>query len=122
MTKREDLDEILARDEELVPSSGFLNSVMERICEEAAAPMPIPFPWKRTVPGMVLIAGALSWAAIELVGQGLPDLRLAMFARPHLSASMVHPLEGAGWVAVSLGVSLASWLLSRRMAGRSGLL
>jgi hypothetical protein len=28
----------------------------------------------------------------------------------------------AGWVAVALGVSLASWLLARLLAGRTGLL
>jgi hypothetical protein len=31
-------------------------------------------------------------------------------------------LEQAGWVAMALGVSLLSWLLSRRLAGRGGLL
>jgi hypothetical protein len=31
-------------------------------------------------------------------------------------------LEQASWVACALGVSMLSWLLSRRLAGRSGLL
>jgi hypothetical protein len=122
MTKHEDLDAILAADEELVPSPGFLTAVMGRIHEEAAAPSPIPFPWKRAVPGMALIAGALGWGVIELLRQEISFTQLVMFAPPHLSASMVHPLEEAGWVAVSLAASLASWLLSRRLAGRSGLL
>jgi hypothetical protein len=32
------------------------------------------------------------------------------------------PVEQAGWVALALGISLLSWLLSRRLAGRGGLL
>jgi len=41
---------------------------------------------------------------------------------PHLSAGYEHSVESAGWVAMALGVSLVSWLLSRRLAGRGGLL
>jgi hypothetical protein len=32
---------------------------------------------------------------------------------------MTQPLRQAGWVALALGISLASWLLARRMMGRS---
>jgi hypothetical protein len=35
---------------------------------------------------------------------------------------MTLPLQQAGWVALALGISLASWLLARRFAGRSALL
>ena len=38
------IDRILAAEEELIPSSGFASSVMERVQEEAALPPPIPFP------------------------------------------------------------------------------
>jgi len=34
----------------------------------------------------------------------------------------VKPLEQVGWVALALGISFASVLVARRMAGRSGLL
>jgi hypothetical protein len=40
----------------------------------------------------------------------------------HLSAATILALEQAGWVALALGSSLASWLLSRRLAGASGIL
>ena len=53
------IDRILATEEDLVPSSGFLASVMERVHDEAAAPAPIPFPWKRAIPGMLLAVGVL---------------------------------------------------------------
>jgi hypothetical protein len=117
-----ELDRILATEEDLVPSSGFMASVMGRVEEESAAPRPIPFPWKRAVPGILLTAGVFGWGAVELVRLGLPALLSLTLTVPHFSAAGVHSFESAGWVALALGVSLASWLLSRRLAGRGGLL
>lgn len=119
---RTEIDRILATEEELIPSSGFLASVMESVREGAAAPPPIPFPWKRAVPGILLVAGVFGWGAVELVRYGQPAVKEISLTPPHLSAAAVRPLEQAAWVALALGASLLSWLLSRRLAGRSGLL
>ena len=119
---RDEIDRILATEEELVPSSGFLASVMESVREEAAAPPPIPFPWIRAVPGMILAVGVLGWGAVEMVRLGLPALREISLTPPQISAAVIQPLKEAGWVALALGASLLSWLLSRRLAGQSGLL
>src|SRR5271170_6625989 len=112
------IDAILAGEEQLVPSSGFLSSVMERVQEEAAAPPPIPFPWKRAVPGMVLAVGVFGCGGYELVRQAIPagkefalsvgrgDAATAL----HLNAAVGRPLEQAGWVALALGLSWGSWL------------
>jgi hypothetical protein len=116
------IDRILATEEELVPSSGFVSSVMERIAEEAAVPPPIPFPWKRAVPGIVLVSGVLGWGTFELVRVGIHSAKAISMPTIHLSASMLRPLEQAGWVALALGISLASWIFSKAAAGRSGLL
>jgi hypothetical protein len=116
------IDRILATDDQLVPSSGFLATVMERLREEAAAPPPIPFPWKRTIPGLLFVISVLGWILFKLVEQGLPTVSTLPQTIPHLSAAAERPLEQAGWVALALGASLLSWLLSRRLAGRSGLL
>jgi hypothetical protein len=118
----ENLDRILATEEELIPSSGFLASVMEAVQQEAAAPPPIPFPWKRAVPGMVLVAGVLGWSTVELVRHGIHAAGQVTLELPHLSGALNKPLEQAGWVVLALGVSLASWIFSRRIAGQSGLL
>ena len=117
-----EIDRILAAEEPLIPSSGLLASVMESIREEATAPPPIPFPWKRAVPGILLAAGVFGWGTFELVRYGLPAVGSISLAPPHLSAAVARPLEQVGWVALALGASLLSWLLSRRLAGRSGLL
>ncbi len=116
------IDDILATEEELVPSSGFLASVMERVREEAAAPAPIPFPWKRALPGILFAVAVLGWGAYELVRAAVPAMQQISFASPHLSVALARPLEDAGWVALALAVSLVSSLLSRRLAGRTGLL
>ena len=117
-----EIDRILATEDALVPSSGFLASVMERVREEAAAPAPIPFPWKRALPGALVIVGAFGVGAFEMVRQGLPAANEFALTTPHVSVPVERPLEQAGWVALALGVSVFSWLLSKRLAGRSGLL
>jgi hypothetical protein len=116
------IDHILATEEHLIPTSGFLASVMERVREEATAPPPIPFPWKRAIPGILLAAVVFGGGAFEFVRHGLPAVRELSLTQPHLSAALDHSIEQAAWVALALGVSLFSWLLSKRLAGRSGLL
>jgi hypothetical protein len=116
------IDSILVSDEKLIPSSGFLASVMERVHEEALKPAPIPFPWKRAVPGILLAAGVFGWGAFELARQAIPAARALTLTQPHLSVSVQRSLEQAAWVVFALAASLASWLLSCRLAGRSGLL
>jgi hypothetical protein len=116
------IEAILAGEEELIPSSGFLGSVMERVQEEAVAPPPIPFPWRRAIPGTLLTAGVFGWGAVKLYRQGLPALSSSALPLPHLPVALDVPVEQAGWLALALGVTLLSWLLSRRLAGRGGLL
>jgi hypothetical protein len=127
-----EIGHILAGEEELMPSSGFLASVMDRVRQQAALPAPTPFPWKRAVAGILLASGVCGWGAVELVRLGLPGLSLTGLSQleqnwltifpQHLSSDLVRSLEQAGWVALALGISLVSWLLSRRLAGRGGLL
>jgi hypothetical protein len=117
------LDAILADEGEIVPSSGFLSRVMDKVQEEAIAPPPIPFPWKRFLPGFVLAGGVLGWGAVETVRYAM-EAAAGGFALPKIQAAagLSEPMQQAGWVVAALAVSAASWLLSRRIAGRSGLL
>lgn len=122
-----EIGHILATEEELLPSSGFAASVMDRVRQEAALPAPLPFPWLKAIVLILLASGAAGWGAFELVHQGVPGLSLSALSwmtKPpqHLSAELVRSLEEAGWVALALGISLFSWLVSRRLAGRGGLL
>lgn len=119
---RDKMDQILAAEEELAPSSGFLASVMERVREEATAPPPIPFPWKRALPGMLGTAGGLGWVTAEVVRSSLPEVRNFSLDQLRASAAFMRPPEQAVWVALAVGICVVSWIAARRVAGQSGLL
>ena len=113
---------ILAAEEGLIPSSGFLAATMARVRDEAACPKPIPFPWLRALPGIVLAVAVLCWCGFELVRVGLANAQEISLTQLHLTAAAGRALEPAGWVAAALAASMLSWLFARRLAGRSGLL
>ena len=117
-----EIEVILAGEEELLPSSGFVASVMEQVRQEAELPAPIPFPWKRAIAGILLATGVLGWGSVELIRNSLPALSSLAVSPLPLSADLVRALEQAGWVSLALGSSLVCWLVSRRLAGRGGLL
>jgi hypothetical protein len=115
------LEDILASDEEVATSFGFLAAVMERVEQEAAAPVPIPFPWKRAIPGIVLAAVVFGWGALEFVKLVVGAARGASLTNlPQLPLQLAQPLQQAGWVALAAVVSVASWILARGLAGASG--
>jgi len=116
------IDRILAEEEELIPSSGFLASVMERVESEAAAPPPISFPWKRAVPGMVLAAAGFGWCGYEFAQMARLAAGHMTMRAVHLAVTLDRPQQQIAWVALALGASLASWMISKRMAGRSGMM
>ena len=53
MKRDPELDPLLSSEETIVPSSGFTESVMRAVRAEVVEPPPIPFPWKRAIPGLV---------------------------------------------------------------------
>lgn len=113
------MDRILAAEEEIVPSSGFTAAVMERVREEAAAPEPIPFPWKLAMPGILLTAGVLGWGAWEMTRAAIAGAAHFSFVAPQISPAAARGLEEAGWVALALAISYLSWALSMRLVRRS---
>jgi hypothetical protein len=71
---------------------------------------------------MALAAGAFGWGAYEFVRLGMAAASEMPLAHAHLSAAVARPLEQAGWVALALGMALASWIFARKVAGTSGML
>ena len=120
--KRAGIDRILANEEALIPSSGFLSAVMERVRDEAVAPARIAFPWKRALPGMVVLVIMVGVGAYELVRWALAAAGEFTLSGPRISGAMMRPLEQTGWVALAAGASLFSWVLAKRLAGRGGLI
>jgi hypothetical protein len=111
--RHDELDRILSGEEDILPSSGFRDSVMDAVRNEAATPPPIPFPWARAVPGLAAFGLALLTvvaAAVDRFGPGRPHVAVAF---PPLSAEV-------GWASVALLLSFACLALCRRLAGATG--
>ena len=99
--KSDEIDRILSERDDLRPSSGFTDAVMEAVRREAATPPPIPFPWRRAWP--VLAAGA---AVLALVP--------GVFVLEKAGAWRVAVPPELGWVAIAAAVTLASIAFSWR--------
>ena len=108
----DDLDSMLGADE-IVPSSGFVASVMEAVRREDSTP-PIPFPWRRAAPavsaGTIALASLFVIALVQLGGSG------AVVARP-MPRPLVTMVEeanaaGVGWITLALLVAFASMTLA----------
>lgn len=103
----DEFDRIMS-EEEILPSSGFAASVMEAVRREVAAPPPIPFPWKRALPGAVFAAatliGILAICTIELFSSSFAPRQPVSVSTWQLLLQ-VH----AQWVVLGLAAVLAGW-------------
>jgi len=120
---RDDLDRILSAEDRIVPSSGFAASVMDAVRREAATPPPIPFPWKQALPGLVVgivaLAGLLVLGFVLLTAETAAPAPAAFSLPQLISAARVAALkvDGTGWLAKALLLTLASVFFSFRATG-----
>jgi hypothetical protein len=122
--KDSEIDRILSRRDEILPSSGFVTSVMDAVRREAAAPPPIPFPWKRALPGLalgVLALAVILGAGVVVVARGIRGPFSAEIPIwPSLSTSTAlaqgNFASAAGWTCLALLLAWASVKLSMRLA------
>jgi len=117
-----EVDRILSKADEIQPSSGFVASVMESVRREAAAPPPIPFPWKRALPILLLASVALALLVVILVGVVIETSRTQV--APVTSLPSITTLIPRGtvestslWTILSLIAAFISVKLSMRLAG-----
>jgi hypothetical protein len=122
--RQHELDHILSREKEIVPSAKFAASVMDAIRAEAAAPPPISFPWLRALPGLFAGAVALLWIVVQnREWSGAPQTT-TFASLPQFWIDRLMPIlnyaksNGIGWVLLSLIVTFACWELTRSFAGR----
>lgn len=119
----DELDRILSREQEILPSSGFTVSVMDAVRREAAVPPPIPFPWKRALPLLAVAGVALVLVVVVLV-VGIPQLGREGASSPSAGEWMPTLLRftnaavtsAAGWMLLALALSFASVAFSLRLA------
>lgn len=114
----DDLDRILSsKSDDIAPSSCLIASVMDAIHSEAAAPPPIPFPWKRALPGLAA-AGVALVCLLTLVFRQVLN---GAFPLPQVAYVPIwkSPLvEAAGWSFLALALSLILVKLSTRWVSR----
>ncbi len=124
LTQPDEIDLLLSRKDEILPSSGFASSVMDAVRREAAIPAPIPFPWRRALPGLVVGTVAL---ALTLTGvlwllaqsQGAATAQISAFSRS--LPSVLTPLQrnvelAAVWTVAALLAAYVSVKLSMRLS------
>ncbi|HMD22440.1 MAG TPA: hypothetical protein VKH40_19095 [Alloacidobacterium sp.] len=112
---------MLSTRDEIVPSSGFVMSVMDAVRREAAIsePTPLPpiaFPWVRALPVFVALAAVLVMLVAGLVE--VARMPAATVQAPLLPPAVEQVLEqaNAGWIAFALLLAFLSTLFSIRFA------
>jgi hypothetical protein len=123
MMSHDEIDRILSREEEILPSSGFAASVMDAVRSEAAIPPPIPFPWKRAMPlvaaagvALVLVVVVLVVGIAQVVREGARAASAPQWMATHLPFLNSTATPAAGWVLLALAVTVASVAFSLRLA------
>lgn len=119
----DEIDRILSQEGELLPSSGFAASVMDAVRREAVALPPIPFPWRRAIPGLVMAGLTLMLVVVVLVAGTKPVSGSAANPRgaeiwTSMLTSVMHAAttSTAVWTLLALGLTLVSVMFSLRLA------
>jgi hypothetical protein len=112
-----------AGQDQILPSSGFADAVMTAVRAEAAAPAPIPFPWKRAVPGIVGVTAAFVLLVAMMVaflrrlpasaaGRSGPATNWTLDLSP-----LLHHTAGidVAWMALALAIPLVCLIVLRRL-------
>jgi len=119
----EEFDRVLLEEDALVPSSGFAASVMDAIHQQSAAPAPIPFPWKRALPGLAVLPvgiAAICWLAIFVIRRinhmSTTEMDWPTWQHWNSTSQTVTLFKTeAGPILLALAVSWLSVLLCRRL-------
>jgi hypothetical protein len=110
----DDIDRIFSCEDSIIASSGFATSVMEAVRREAEMPPPIPFPWRRALPGLIIcVVGAA-----VLLGMGLSATGGRLEATDRVYRVIEFAKDaGFGWIVLAIAVSLVSVALSMSVGG-----
>jgi hypothetical protein len=126
--EHDELDRLLSEDDMLIPSSGFAAAVMNAVLREAAMPTPLPFPWKRALPGIVggaitLIGAICGGAVMFSEAQVLPPdafERMIVGFRDVVTNNSMSWLAAATFVAtLAIVITLPAMLSERLLSPRN---
>jgi hypothetical protein len=117
-----EIDPILSGQDEIHPSAGFVACVMDAVRREATAPPPIPFPWKRALPGLAVALVVMAFLAVGgvlavthgLGGVATPNVAATSWS---LSQGLHEKIQAAaGWTALALLLTFVTVKFSMRLA------
>ena len=129
----DELDRILSAEPGIVPSANFARNVMAKVRMEAEAPSPLPFPWKRALPGLILCVLSLAAMCVAALVRPAsqspheasgPSIWSAMWTGLSTGLSDLGGLlrtanvDGLGWIILALLLTFVSILLSLRLIRR----
>ncbi|KAF1709378.1 hypothetical protein CSC70_11270 [Pseudoxanthomonas kalamensis DSM 18571] len=112
---REDIDRLLASEDTITPSPGFVASVMDAVERESATRPSLAFPWARAWPGLLALVVAL--AAVCQQGLGLlrdPAAVDALDGQLQYIAGIAADY-GLPWLVLALAVTAATLFLPSRL-------
>jgi hypothetical protein len=123
MMSHDEIDRILSREEEILPSSGFAASVMDAVRHEAAVPPPIPFPWRRAWP-LIAVAGVALVLVVVVLVVGITQLGRGGASQPPAAEWMpaLQPFLNAAataavrWTILALALTFVSVAVPLRLA------
>lgn len=78
------VDRILSSDQDVIPPSDFVRSVMAAVHREASTPAPISFPWWRVVPGLAVCGIALTALLVIALFNSIEASPLLVLYHPRL--------------------------------------
>ena len=115
-----------AEQDTILPSSGFADAVMAAVRRESRAPEPIPFPWRRALPGLVAGAVALLGCVavcVSLLASAAPVPAAGSGAWLNWQGAMTAGLSrtvfpGLGWLAFALAIPLLCLVILHRLMFR----
>lgn len=121
-TKPGMLDQVLATEDALVPSSGFAAGVMERVTEAAARSYkPLAFPWRRVLPGIILLVAGLAYMGMQLIKTlSTAGVTQASNFAPLTAFTIVYNQQNLlmlQWLAAAAALTLITWSITQRLVG-----
>jgi len=103
-----DIDRLLADNEEIPPSSGFEASVMQAVLQEATAPPPLAFPWRRALPGFMALLAVFAVAIWNGIG-ALNDPSAGAVFDDQVRALLDFVARGEfQWIAITVVMTIVS--------------
>jgi hypothetical protein len=116
--KQDEIDQFLCEEIAIVPSTGFVGGVMDAVRREASAPPPIPFPWKRVLPGLgagVLALTAMVIALVKTAGHATASTNQGRMFPAVVHAMDISTMYGIGWILAAILLTLVCVMLSMRL-------